>query len=402
MKRLFGSIKLYDMVALYCITTTLAFHDLYAIFLIGQIIFFAFSVYFLARKHSESNKMTKFMLLWYTLFFIFSMSSVMWSINDKTWNTIMISIGQVAVLGFSVITYAKDEIHIKRMILYIICASLLLTLRLIIFVPASAWGTERVGNYINYGNVGVTYVLGYSSLMAFYIFRKEKKKRYIIISILLIVVSCLTGTKKGIIVYLVGVFFIMISNKRNILKSIKNILIFIVIIWISYMALMKVDILYSSIGVRFETAIEQISGDKKDADKSTRDRALLIQYAKKAFFKSPFVGIGIDAFRHYGQNPLRIYAHNNYMEILADLGICGFVLYYWLPFYSVYILRKQSKNDECPYSVLAFALLTALLIGDFSSVSYYQEPLQIYLGFVYAIVLCYTTTKQKKMEVNDE
>ena len=379
--------KLIDYVCLLTVVVTLAFHDKTALLIISQMIFWVAT--FINRTSKGLFLVPKGCgkyLIWYFCFCAFCAISVIWSMNRSTYITIMMSLVQVALLGICIIFYEEDEKKIHKLMIAIMSASVILCLRLVVEVPLDAWGSERVGRYIGYGNVGVTYVLGFSSLIPFFYARIKNNNWYYIMSALFIVFSSLTGTKKGLITFVLGILIILLFETSNIKKILKNMVMLLCVTIIVFIAVMNVDVLYEAVGSRIISAIGQINGEM--LDKSTRDRGLLMQYAWQTFLDSPIVGIGIDAFRFYEKNLFNqygMYAHNNYLELMANLGLVGTVLYYGMIFVATIRTGIFTKKHKKHYSIIAFALLVTLLIGDFVSVSYVQETLQLYIAMALGI-----------------
>ena len=84
-------------------------------------------------------------------------------------------------------------------------------------------------------------------------------------------------------------------------------------------------------------AIQRIYKLKEDSD-GADIRKILYREAFNVFADSPFIGKGLDNFRLFSASGL--YAHSNYLELLADTGIIGFIL-----FYMVYIMVWRNSSQ---------------------------------------------------------
>lgn len=377
-------LDLIDYVCFFTVIATLAFHDKTILLVAAQLLFVFATVFNQINNYVlVLPKGSKKYIVWYLVFFSFAAISALWSTNRTTWISILMSIIQVAMLGICIIIYESSEKKINYLMWAIMIASLILCLRMAVQVPVDAWGSERVGKYIGYGNVGVTYVLGYSSIIPFFYARLKKNPFYYLLMLLFIGVSSLTGTKKGLIVFMIGIMIIMFLEAPNPKKLTRNLLIFLLICIVGIFVILNVDILYEAIGKRFLSSFGQLQGNT--LDKSTRDRAFLSEYAWQTFLQSPLIGIGVDAFRFYELNPIKLYAHNNYLELLSTLGVLGTGIYYSMPAFTTIKLGRSVKRGKLTFSVLSVAILISLLIGDVVSVSYVQETLQLYLAMIFGI-----------------
>ena len=373
--------NLYDICAVFLVIVTLAFNDKSILLVILQLLFCGCTFLHVFGGHKVNlNKKSYIFILWYFIFILLSIMSWLWSVNTSTWFSIILSIIQTSMVGISIICYINNEEKLENIMYSIVLGSLILCMRLFLCVPFFAWGTERIGIYIGYGNVGVTYVLAYACLFSIGIGLMIKEKKYYLFSAILLLVSCMSGSKKGIFIFMVGILVFLRFTAKNPIKLFRNILFFVILSFAIYYLLLNYKPLYNAIGYRFQNAVGQLNG--VTVDKSTRDRSLLIKYAYDAFKENPFLGVGIDAFRFYDGNLVRRYAHSNYMEVLADLGLIGFLIYYFIHFKIIYNFMQKKSNI---YKMISIVILFAFLVGDLSSVSYFQEPLQLYLAVIFAI-----------------
>lgn len=377
-------IKLYDLIMNLTLIVTLAMHDKNKLVIGMQFLLIAVFIF----KHCKNGKFliikgAKPFLVRYSIFILVCMASYIWSINKTGWLKINISIIQCVCIGVCIIYYADNSKH-KDNILYVaVISALILAGRMLISVPINAWGVKRVGDYVGYGNVGVTYVMAPASIISFYLAYKNKNKILYAVTAVLFVISALSGSKKGPIVFAVGAGIVLIKISKDVRKLFRNLLLAGFLVGIIYLVIMKVPVLYNALGVRIIQALGQIDGTV--VDKSTRDRMILLQDAIKVFLQNPITGVGIDGFKKAEINRIHYYAHNNYVELLADCGIVGCMVYY-LPICRCFFQGLLRKVDILTDNVLAIALLGGLLIGDITSVSYFQESLQIFYAIAFMLI----------------
>lgn len=235
-------------------------------------------------------------------------------------------------------------------------------------------GSRLENVYANVNSIGIAVAL--SVVFAFYnIFFVNKK--FVISDILLIpsmMVIAATGSRKAIIVVILGVFLLVRKrfSGKNIIRNAISVMVVVFIFIIMLYYLSKLSI-FSGISERLIGLLGLIS-DKGDADSSALLRQEYIHIGLEQFYKSPFLGIGIGSSgeilsRFFGRNT---YFHNNFVEMLACGGIVGFCIYY--SFYWCFgktLLKYKKKNLSSVTICLIIIIL--LLFADYGSISYYSK-----------------------------
>lgn len=258
--------------------------------------------------------------------------------------------------------------------------TILISIYCLISEPSNNGYYGRMGRFLfdnGYGGyISYSYDLIISVLWLIYkILDKNNKNRKIYILGLCILLPCmmLNGTKKNIIAMIVFFVLYCIFNAKNPLDAFLKVLILGIGIVFLYNFIISNDYLYSVIGYRIELYVKSIVNDDIETfDNSTRDRTLMRKEATQYFKESPIYGNGISSFMYkfgdkYG---IYLYSHNNYLEILCDLGIIGFIIYYSWFLRSVIFLIKRilSKKDYLEIFMLSF-LITELVL-DYGTVSF--------------------------------
>ena len=197
-------------------------------------------------------------------------------------------------------------------------------------------------------------------------------------------VSLMTGTKKGILIFGIIVLSTFVLKSQNPLKLIFRIGISVFLVFVAFYIIMHVDLLYGAIGYRFERMIYQILGVNGIVDGSTRERVAFIKSAVHVFKENPIVGVGIDGFRYLNEIQ-HTYSHNNFTELLANLGIIGFAIYYSEYFGIVVKSKYFIKNNQ-----IVFVMALAMIIADYGSVTYSSELQFMFFGIFVCIINSYT------------
>ena len=114
-------------------------------------------------------------------------------------------------------------------------------------------------------------------------------------------------------------------------------------------------------------------------ERGDADRLKLWKVSFLMFKSSPIVGKGIGLFMHYfpKYSTMNIqYAHNCYLQILAETGILGFLSFFWFLWEIILKAIKNIKNQENDFLFSGmFAAFTAFLIHSFFDVQLYSLQL---------------------------
>lgn len=281
-------------------------------------------------------------------------------------------------LNYKLLNFVLNGMLLGAFINYIVMLKL-------IHVPFDIYMGQSITNFRAIGTMGnpnvfATFMI-ISMLISFiYLFRKNQMTKicsyYLYINILLaFYMVLLSVSKQGImmaVLLLIGYLFIILKNKRN-WKYIFPLLVVLYFILLYFINLGQFDNLINLITGRFSFFSTSFNSYSiQDQFTSTATRKALIYFGLEEFQKNPLFGIGLGNF-HIASKVLPvgagggIWAENNYMELLVDLGIFGTVL-----FYSMYIFTflkiKTITNLNLKYLLSFFTFL--LLLMDISSVTY--------------------------------
>lgn len=208
-------------------------------------------------------------------------------------------------------------------------------------------------------------------------FDELQNKKFRILNIIAIIIFAyvimLTGSKKALFAAIIYSLLLSILKAGKITKKIRIILVSGIVVVFIFNLLMSVELLYNILGHRIEEMISAfVTGDFSSSSNSTGERGDMIFYGLELFAKSPFMGWGLNAFqRLYGNvTGHYAYAHNNYVELLADLGIVGFALYYSLSFkIAKCVMRLKHQLHK---NALFISLFAVILFYDLAMVSFYD------------------------------
>lgn len=251
----------------------------------------------------------------------------------------------------------------------------------------------RGGNDLENANT-LAFTASFAAIFSFILIKKRLVKNmniYKVAFFICIIFAVLTGSKKALIYLFVFFAVYYILKSANFIKSIFNVVVIaIIFLGICYFVLNN-SFLYAIIGSRFETMISGFAGESTDA--STSFRLELIDWGLEWAQARPVQGYGLDCFRYMlgASHPNLwtgaegVYAHNNYIELLVDLGIIGVVCYYWIYLYIIYKGIKSYKSNMLQ-STFAIALILSSAVAEYGQISYFNPFLQCVILIAYALV----------------
>jgi len=131
--------------------------------------------------------------------------------------------------------------------------------------------------------------------------------------------------------------------------------------------------------IEYDNEPDELEAVERDGN-SLGARAELALIAWNTAVDHPF-GVGLNNFALVGG----VYAHSNYLEILADTGFLGLLIYYGI--YLLVIVKAGKLWLRYKYSSMPKALvlsILALAVMDIANVSYYEKSTWIFLVIVIA------------------
>lgn len=286
----------------------------------------------------------------------------------------------LSVIIYSFFTYSKDEVKILNVFIYAVFISTLLIL--IIYRDTLLTGrlafSWRDSSDITYTLLGMKLMTAGSNAIAYFMFIAfmlsiymymyvYKKKRYIIFSIIFIITALLTGSRKGILFFIMGAIFYILSTTKGI-KKIISIMLSILLVLIVYYVMIKNETLYDVLGYRMEQLVNVVFGKSFD-DGSISTRLLLIDKAKKYFIENPIFGYGLDSFRVMANG---IVSDNNFYEIAVSSGIIGLIIYYLqipMLFIDYVFTINKTKLHKVVFVIFVLTFINSLI----GNVIYYSR-----------------------------
>lgn len=253
------------------------------------------------------------------------------------------------------------------------------------FMAAASY--TRVGSVLNNPNsYAVSLLIG--CMLVWHLLQNSERRipRVILIALILLFLHQIifyAGSRKGVlaIFLLYPVFLLLrqISQPKISLYRIAGTLLLIGVLYITGWHLIEKSVFFSRIEMLQEEFIEGVRGQ-------------MIAVALELWRNRPLLGQGTGQFRVV--SPWNSYSHNNYVELLANNGLLGFLLFY--SFFAVMIKKYLRLFGEKCLTVaslswlLTFALM--LLVLDLGMVSYYEKS--TWLAYITLVALSYIHSRE--------
>lgn len=245
-------------------------------------------------------------------------------------------------------------------------------------------GQELTGN----ANILAT-MLMVGAIYAFWLLVSSSStstKLFSFISVLIVYFGIfLSGGRKYVIIPIVFLYVLLLyktdtNGKRHLIF---NSLLVVAICVLLYQLIMKVPFIYDAIGYRFD-GFFALFDDSKDVDGSTEVRMKMIEAALKKWPDRPLFGHGFDSFKYYNASSVtghEYYSHNNFVELLYNQGIVGFLTYYSFYVYLLYSALKAKGTSL--YKGFVVGVVFAWLVIEYGYVTYSVTPMQFMLFFAF-------------------
>lgn len=337
-------------------------------------------------------------LFWAGCFFLICTLSLIyadWTVNMlETYR----SLGFCFIMLFAVSQYIKEEKDIETVIHFMAIGGVLYALYIFINQYDTIFTQSIDPKYTNQTIMQFTYIMIPTVYYLSYKLFNNKGNR--IFSFVLVAFSYLmcivSGRRKAFFLPLlfIGMLFVQKSIKQK-LKLLIAIIISLLLMYGIYYLCMNNEMLYNLIGYRINRLILFFSGDDS-ADSSAWARQYLSITSWDLFKQNPFFGIGLGNFIYH--NNLGYYAHNNYLELLCDLGLIGTVAFYWIYIFLIFKLITIPDYWSDGLAQLILSLLLINLVMDFGTITYYR----FYFDIIICLALSYVNLRSKKMVFNNK
>ena len=353
----------------------------------GIMMLFASMLLWIGRR--DKRVVIPYNTAWYIVFTAYSALSSLWSFYiDTDMASYFLRMVVIIAMITSVSVYVDTPEDLERLLkLYILSMAIIVGLELTA-VPMSEWSSGLIGSYFSGSNKnGVAFLVFCAELMAFYQFYSKGNKKYLLLVVIFVVFIILSGSRKGIFAAVAGplMFVVFSVYKRNYLF---NIILVGTLAALIIFYVFTDENAYNAIGKRLESMLEfWFDNRSQKVDNSLYMRSYYIQLAQELFSESPIVGKGMGNFAKiidelYDLNG--VYGHNNYWQILSELGIIGFAIYYSMYFTIIIRLIKSSVVNKSRMSIMFLCFMLLLMVLETGLVTYNSKMPHVVIALAYA------------------
>ena len=326
-----------------------------------------------------------FYLIWICLFVGFSALSILWApvTEDAVFYTVWAL--QAMMLALAIENTIDSKADIEYVLKCLFFSGIVLLIRVMLRTSLKQLGTFRLGTNMGMNANELALKSSIAFISGYYLFRKQKKDAYRILYFagiaLLMMQVVFTGSRKGSIMVVSSIFLYAVLRSKTPLNIIRNLLVS-VILGIGFIILItQVELLYNAVGRRLSLLLNMFDADAYVGN-SISNRRDFIETGFQLFLEQPF-GYGMGSFQTV--SGARIYAHNNYIELLVDVGLIGFAIYYALYIRNIVNLLKILRKERELLSLL-FSLSVVIMVLEYGLVSFQSDYVQIVLAMIYASI----------------
>lgn len=233
---------------------------------------------------------------------------------------------------------------------------------------------------------------GIAVTLGAYFFFTENKHRalYLLCLALNASIVLMSASRKAILFMLIPLLLYYIFTQKNIGKVLRNALFAAVLAGVTYYAIMNIPFVYDMLGYRIETMIYGIMGNGK-TDGSTSLRLAMIQWGLEWFKSKPWIGYGLNNYMTLlgtmgtSFGTAGVYAHNNYIELLVDLGLIGTVIYYFI-YLNMLVKAARFIKSIASVQLIMVSILASIMVCEYGMVTYCEIYVQILLALTWFLL----------------
>lgn len=368
------------------LVTIFALYDVAAVAPVAAMMMFAASLFiWVGRK--KKTVVIPYNTAWYTVFIIYNALTAIWaSYVPAVFLGAIVKFLIILITVTSIAIYVDGPEELERILTLFIFSILINCCLELSAVPTASWFDGAMGTHFSNFNANeMGFLTECAEMMAFYKAYNKNNKKYYILFLFFMFFTILTSSRKATAVALIAPVLIVMLTTRKKNKFLTLIIMLLAVVGVGYL-IMTNEQLYHVIGQRFNSMLNYYSEDTIRSDGSLATRNYFIEIAKGLFAESPILGKGMNTFANivdleYGL--FKAYAHNNYWQVLSELGIIGFIIYYSMYAFLVIKLAKNIIINKSKISIIFLSFMVLLMLTEWGMVTVNSKTAQIIIAIAY-------------------
>lgn len=317
---------------------------------------------------------------WFCSILVLSVVSIIWAFNRTYAIGKVITVLQLVLLGIAIYLIIDNSEKIKQVLNAIIISGYFMYIYTfqqmgLAGIMNNFRDNVRIGSEINQENAFGYYSVIVVALILYFAIYQNKKVYYFLLPIPVVMIA-LTGSKKGMLLLMIAILFLVTFKHKNHLfwRAMLAILFLIVVIIILYN--------FGFLDIVLGRLDKALNGN----DMSTEMRQLYIEFGLEKFIESPIWGYGIEHFcLLFGEEYGSIEApHNNYIQVMTSFGIIGLIVWYRSFFKFLAYSTRNFFKDE--FSPILMILVIIYLVNDITTTTLTNKFSYILVALCFSIV----------------
>lgn len=323
-----------------------------------------------------------------TIFIAYSWASILWAESPDYAYESVIQLTKIYVVVLMIASLLDNRRSIHFALLLLAISGLIYGYLYITHVDIASLAYQRVSLTEQSANDDlpnlnvVTLCISFSCIYFIYeiLFIEYKRQLKIILLICAGIgffYLCILGSRKSLMAVGCAIIFFFFAGKWSMRIKIGLIIISLINIALAFLPESYVQFVFD----RFTS----LSFGQSGLDKSDQIRVMALESGIDYFLSNPVFGVGFYNFSVlFNQDTgINIYAHNNFIETAADLGIIGFYIYYSILWKVLKDCIKRNMYSED--RMLIFSLIVALLFNGLFIVYLMIPFVWVLIAILYAL-----------------
>lgn len=360
---------------------------------------FLFIIWILFYNKRFTIKLVKSEYLkWFSAFLLYSFISIFWALDRKLALDVCIYMTSNLLMIIVVLDYARTKKRLLTVIDAFLMTEIVTLILCLATAPISYWGTGRFTDGIILQRNEVAMNAAMASAMALYAYYITRKWKYKLYYVFTLVLAVLPASRKSFLAAILVLLFYKILTSKDIYKFLVRLGQIAFIFIVGGVVFYSIPVLRENYWDRIMALTGFLGESTVIEDGSVLERKYFWSQALYMFTQKPILGWGINNFRAYlayiGYGNA-VFAHSDYAELLADVGVIGVFIYFFQmakALLSAVINVVRQKEIE----LLSTIILAIFAFAGVGAITYYRPTYAAILSIVFA---AYENSKKPESDI---